>query len=209
MPIFSVCNLFSFSLSELCFDFVSVLFLCCHICAPLLTCSLFYQFQSIGDDEDTLSFAMEGDDDVRYFRPHAMRNLFLVDEIQAVNPVTDAMVCWRMGWFVSLFVWFVWLFGWFGFFGWFGWFGSFVFLSFVSLVICWLFPIFRLLIFLCNLYPATSVSRARSRTCSRRSHPKSTRSLAVARAVPFASSGTASQSRNAQSGTQQQRRRRG
>jgi hypothetical protein len=53
---------------------------------------MFYQFQAIGDDEDTLSFTMGEDEDVRFFRPHGLKNLLIVDEVQCVNPITDMMV---------------------------------------------------------------------------------------------------------------------
>lgn len=54
--------------------------------------SLFYQFQAIGEDEDTETFLLGEDDDYRYFRPRGLKNLLLIDELQAASPITDSLV---------------------------------------------------------------------------------------------------------------------
>eukprot|EP01125_Pyxidicula_operculata_P009280 TRINITY_DN305_c3_g1_i1.p1 TRINITY_DN305_c3_g1~~TRINITY_DN305_c3_g1_i1.p1 ORF type:complete len:1202 (+),score=317.43 TRINITY_DN305_c3_g1_i1:1768-5373(+) len=51
-----------------------------------------YQFQAIGDDDDTETFKIEGDDKFVYFKPRPLKNLLLIDEIQSAQPVTDMVV---------------------------------------------------------------------------------------------------------------------
>jgi splicing factor 3B subunit 3 len=53
---------------------------------------LFYQFQAIGEDEDTETFELPITDEHRFFRPRAMKNLLLIDEMQAASPITDSLV---------------------------------------------------------------------------------------------------------------------
>jgi len=52
---------------------------------------LFYQFQAIGEDEDNETFEL-GEEEFRFFRPRAMKNLLLIDEMQAASPITDSLV---------------------------------------------------------------------------------------------------------------------
>eukprot|EP01127_Copromyxa_protea_P000185 TRINITY_DN10178_c0_g1_i1.p1 TRINITY_DN10178_c0_g1~~TRINITY_DN10178_c0_g1_i1.p1 ORF type:complete len:1210 (+),score=264.17 TRINITY_DN10178_c0_g1_i1:41-3631(+) len=51
----------------------------------------FYQFQAIGEDEDTESFKVENDDRL-FITPRPLKNLILIDEIQAVHPAVDTLV---------------------------------------------------------------------------------------------------------------------
>ncbi|CAO3571904.1 unnamed protein product [Mortierella alpina] len=61
----------------------------------------FYQFEKLGDDDDTPEFSskdfMTNDDqpmdDIRvYFKPRPLENLLLVDELVSMSPLTDAKV---------------------------------------------------------------------------------------------------------------------
>ena len=57
----------------------------------------FYQFASMGDDEDCCSSSlstMETEDGYTpiFFSPRALKNLILIDELESLSPVTDMKI---------------------------------------------------------------------------------------------------------------------
>lgn len=59
--------------------------------AFLILRSALYQFQGIGDDDEDVTYSLQGDAAV-YFRPRSLRNLVPIDELQNALPVTDMLV---------------------------------------------------------------------------------------------------------------------
>ncbi len=45
---------------------------------------MLYQFQSIGDDQDSESFELPDGEGQRFFRPCPLRHILLVDEVQVI-----------------------------------------------------------------------------------------------------------------------------
>ena len=66
----------------------------------LVPSSHFYQFEKLGDDDDTPEYSskdfmmMDGErlDTRVYFKPRPLENLLLVDELASMAPLTDAKV---------------------------------------------------------------------------------------------------------------------